>query len=165
MLRRHLPFLAAGVLSLSLAPAAHPGSAGKLYSLVTNCSVRGGAVLPCTVEAINEGGATLYRHRMGQSIETVRITDQPSLMSLWDASSRSWQPLRNASVLFSSNTLCFNDKDLCVVNPNYLNSLLQDRPDLRGRDLVRARFASNGRVEILCYDSGCDLVSTAMEGR
>ena len=145
--------------ALTLSLGAGGARAEVLYTLETKCAVKGAAPVACKVEAVNEDGATLYRHTIGNTTHTLRIGDQPSRFSLWDGGSKSWQNIRNATVLFSSNTLCLNDKDLCVVNPNYLNSLLQERPDFRGRDLIRAHFASNGRVDILCYDGGCDLVA------
>jgi hypothetical protein len=148
-------------LTLSLSPG--ESRAERLYSLETKCALKGAAPVTCKVEAVNEGNATLYHHTIGATTYTLRISDQPSRLTLWDAASNSWKPLRNATVQFSSNTLCLNGRDLCVVNPNYLNSLLQDRPDFRGRDLVRAHFSSDGRVDILCYDTGCDLVAQRKE--
>ena len=153
--------LAGAALAVALQPG--PGRAEVLYSLDTKCTLQGAAPVPCRVEAVDEAGATLYRHTIGSTTRTLRISDQPSSLTLWDAATNSWKPLRNAAVRFSTNTLCLNDKALCVVNPNYLNSLLQERPDFRGRDLVKARFAANGRVDILCYDSGCDLISAWRE--
>ncbi|MEB3303025.1 MAG: hypothetical protein VKK99_00365 [Cyanobacteriota bacterium] len=150
--------LTGAALSLTLGSGGARG-AEVLYSLETKCALKGAAPVACKVEAMNEEGSTLYRHTIGTTLHTLRISDQPSRFSLWDGGSKSWQTLRNATVLFSSNTLCLNDKDLCVVNPNYLNSLLQERPDFRGRDLIRAHFGNNGRVDILCYDGGCDLVA------
>lgn len=165
MAGRSLAALALIGFSLPPGPAVAAAEAAVLYTLRTKCSLKGAAAVPCTVEARNEAGVTLYRHSIGTTIQTVRISDQPSRMSLWDGAAKSWQPLRNAAVLFSSNTLCFNDKELCVVNPNYLNSLLQDRPDFRGRDLIQAHFDATGRVNLTCYDNGCDLVGKAMEAR
>lgn len=149
------------VTGAALALGLHPVQAKDvvLYTLQTKCALQGAAPVACTVEAVDAEGATLYRHTIGATTHTLRISDQPSRLTLWDAASNSWKPLRSAAVRFSTNTLCLNDKELCVVNPNYLNSLLQERPDFRGRDLVRARFATNGRVDLLCYDSGCDLLA------
>jgi hypothetical protein len=150
---------AALVLSLH----AGPGRAEVLYTLETKCALQGAAPVACKVEAVDEEGATLYRHTIGTTTHTLRISDQPSRLTLWDAGTKTWTPLRNAAVRFSTNTLCLNDRELCVVNPNYLNSLLQERPDFRGRDLVRARFAANGRVDLICYDTGCDLLAQKRE--
>lgn len=152
-----LTLLAGAGLALGLHPAAV--QAELLYSLETKCSLKGAAPVPCRVEAVNEEGATLYRHSIGSTTHTLRISDQPALLSLWDPGSNGWKPLRDATVRLSTNTLCLNNQDLCVVNPNYLNSLVQERPDFRGRDLVRAHFSANGRVDIICYDTGCDLLS------
>ncbi|MEB3301847.1 MAG: hypothetical protein VKN56_07730 [Cyanobacteriota bacterium] len=155
---------AAAVLTgaaLTLTPA--QARAETLYSLQTKCALKGAAPVTCKVEAVNEEGATLYRHTIGSTIHTLRISDQPARFHLWDEASKSWKTPQNATLRFSSNTLCLNGQDLCVVNPNYLNSLLQDRPDFRGRDLVRAHFGRDGRVDILCYDTGCDLVAQRKE--
>jgi len=136
-----------------------------LYSLDTRCALRDAAPVPCRVEVLNEAGATLYRHTIAGATHTLRISDQPARFSLQEPGRTSWTPLRNAAVRFSTNTLCLNDTDLCVVNPNYLNSLLQERPDFRSRDLVRVHFAANGRVVLLCYDGGCDLIKAQREGK
>lgn len=146
-------------MALTLTVGAGGARAEVLYTLETKCALKGAAPVACKVEAVNEEGATLYRHTIGGTTQTLRITDQPGSFSLWDGGSKSWRTLRNATVQFSSNTLCLNDQDLCVVNPNYLNSLLQERADFRGRDLIRAHFGTNGRVDILCYDGGCNLVA------
>lgn len=128
-----------------------------LYKLNTRCSLAGAAPRACTVEATDEGITTLYRHRIGELSFTVRITDQPVTMSLLDPATGRWQSLRSAGALFSRNTICFNDRDLCVINPNYLNSIREDHPDLRlrGRDRVQMHFGADGRVDASCYDAGC----------
>lgn len=160
---------ATGVLltgaALALGLQAGGARAEVLYTLNTKCALGGAAPVACKVEAINETGATLYRHTIGATTHTLRISDQPARFTLWDGTTSSWKPLRNAAVRFSTNTLCLNDTELCVVNPNYLNSLLQERPDFRGRDLVRVHFAASGRVDILCYDTGCSLISAWREGQ
>jgi len=154
--------LTAAVL-LAPAPASAAPSAPTsqtLYTLSTQCSIKGAAPVPCTVEALDSGDATLYRHRIGPVTETVRITAEPVTMALWAQDSRQWQPLRGASARFSTNTVCFNGKDLCVVNPNYLNSVREDRSNtrLQGRDLVMVHFGQDGRVDASCYDDACALL-------
>jgi hypothetical protein len=142
-------------------PAAQPASTGQLlYTLSTRCSVQGGAPVPCTVEAFDEGGATLYRHRIGKNVETVRITDEPVTMAIWASNTKEWRPLRRAAARFSTNTICFNGKQLCAVNPNYLNSVREDRANtrLQGRDLVMVHFGKDGRVDASCYDDACALL-------
>jgi hypothetical protein len=144
--------------------AALPAAAEVLYKIETKCAIKGATPVVCTVEAINEGRATLYRHRIGTTVRTIRVSSDPNRMDIWDPTSKGWVNLRNAEARFSTNTVCFNDRDLCVVNANYLNSLLEDRPDLRGRDYVSAHFGTNGRVDLICYDKGCELLSQRLQG-
>jgi hypothetical protein len=140
---------------LLLAPL--PGRSEVLYKLDTQCSLAGAPPQPCTVEAVNEGTATLYRHRIGAVTETIRVTEAPVRMSRWIEASKTWEPLKAAAARFSRNTVCFNGRQLCVVNPNYLNSVRQDNPNLLAqRDLVKVRFDSTGRMNASCYDDGCE---------
>ena len=153
--------MATALLAPQAAPAAQPAAAEQLlYTLSTQCSLQGAAPVPCTVEAVDEGGATLYRHRIGKVTETVRITAEPVTMAIWANDTKQWRPLRGASARFSTNTVCFNGKDLCVVNPNYLNSVREDRSNtrLQGRDLVMVHFGQDGRVDASCYDDACALL-------
>ncbi|WP_259724393.1 hypothetical protein [Synechococcus sp. CS-1332] len=131
-----------------------------LYTLSTQCSLQGAAPVPCTVEAVDDGRATLYRHRIGKVTETVRITAEPVTMAIWANDTKQWRPLTGASARFSTNTVCFNGKELCVVNPNYLNSVREDRANtrLQGRDLVMVHFGQDGRVDASCYDDACALL-------
>jgi hypothetical protein len=112
------------------------------------------------VEAEDEGPATVYIHRIGNVTEKVRITDDPVRMSIWRSGSNTWEQIRRVDARFSTNTICFNKRELCVVNPNYLNSVREDRSNTRleGRDLVVVHFGKDGRVDASCYDEGCDLV-------
>jgi hypothetical protein len=149
------------LLAPQATPAAQPAAAEQLlYTLSTQCSLQGAAPVPCTVEAVDEGGATLYRHRIGKATETVRITAEPVTMAIWSTDRKEWRPLRGASARFSTNTVCFNGKELCVVNPNYLNSVREDRSNtrLQGRDLVMVHFGQDGRVDASCYDDACALL-------
>jgi len=147
----------AGAAAL-LTPA--PGQAAVLYKLSTTCSVKGGAPVPCTVEAEDEGSATVYTHTIGTITEKVRITDEPVRMSIWRSGSNSWEPIRRAEARFSTNTICFNNRELCVVNPNYLNSVREESSNTRleGRDLVMVHFGKDGRVDASCYDDACALI-------
>ena len=152
---------AALALPVMAAQAATAGESRVLYSLSTRCSIEGAAAKACVVEAVDEGGATLYRHRIGTLTMTVRITDKPVRMEHWNGAKKTWQPLQQAAARFSTNTICFNGRDLCVVNPNYLNSVRQERPDATaGRDLVMVRFDGTGRVNLTCYDDGCKEVKS-----
>jgi hypothetical protein len=77
-------------------------------------------------------------------------------MSIWVDSTKTWKNLDSAAARFSTNTICFNGRDLCAINPNYLNSVREDRPDATtGRDLVRVQFGADGRIDLTCYDDGC----------
>lgn len=108
------------------------------------------------VEAVNEGSATLYRHIMGKTVETIRVTESPVRMSVWVDSTKTWKNLDNAAARFSTNTICFNGRDLCAINPNYLNSVREERPDATaGRDLIKVEFGADGRIDLTCYDDGC----------
>jgi hypothetical protein len=130
-----------------------------LYTLNTQCSINGGPAQPCVVEATEEEDATFYRHKIGSKTETVRITEDPVRMTIWNATTKSWDTLSSAGALFSTNTICFNGRDLCVVNANYLNSVREERPDTTsGRDLVKVRFDATGRVNLSCFDDGCQEV-------
>lgn len=148
-------FVMAGALTM-------PASAGTetLYKLKTTCSIRGGQPQDCIVEAINEGDATIYSHTIGGLVQKIRITDAPVSMSLWDPTSKSWVVLNSAGARFSTNTICFNGRDLCVVNPNYLNSVREEKTEsLAGRDLVGVKFSRDGRVSLTCYDEACEGVN------
>ncbi len=160
--RRMIPFslglLAAGAATALL--SAVPARAEVLYKLSTTCALRGAAPVPCTVEAEDEGPATVYRHTIGSTTVSIRITDDPVRMAIQRSGSTTWEPIRGAAARFSTNTICFNDKELCVVNPNYLNSVREDRAgtNLDGRDLVMVHFGADGRVDASCYDDACALI-------
>jgi hypothetical protein len=128
-----------------------------LYRLETTCTIRGGAPQDCVVEAIDEGDTTVYRHTIGSRVEVVRVSDPPLRMSILDAPTGRWRQVQSAGARFSTNTICYDDRDLCVINPNHLNSVREERVDsLEGRDLVGVRFGADGRVILTCYDEGCE---------
>ena len=145
-------------LSLALLASPLPGRAEVLYKLNTQCSLKGAEPTACTVEAVNDGSATLYRHQIGSETVTIRITDAPVRMARWDAAAKQWQNLKRASARFSANTVCFNGRELCVINPNYLNSVREDNPAATAkRDLVKVSFGADGRINASCYDDGCEV--------
>ena len=150
-------FLAAAASIGLLMPAA-PAGAQVLYSLETRCSLNDAAPQACSVEAINQSTFTEYRHRIGPVTETVRISDAPVRMQRWYGASKQWQALNWAAARFSTNTVCFNGRQLCVVNPNYLNSVRQQSSAaMAGRDLVKVHFGADGRIDATCYDNGCEV--------
>ncbi|MDM7938150.1 MAG: hypothetical protein QUV06_11925 [Cyanobium sp. CZS 48M] len=151
--------LAAAAVTSTLILSAGEGKSQVLYTLTTQCSLKGAPAKACIVEAVNEGESTLYRHKISGEVMTVRVRDQPVRMDLWSNDSKSWASLTRAEARFSTNTVCFNGTDLCVVNPNYLNSVLQDRAAvMKDRDHVMVHFGSDGRIDASCYDDGCDVV-------
>ncbi|MFY8149248.1 MAG: hypothetical protein ACOVNL_08535 [Prochlorococcaceae cyanobacterium] len=162
MPNRHSRLLAGGLLAsgLSALLVAPPAARAEvLYTLDTTCTLRGGAAQPCQVQAQEDDEATLYRQTVGKEVITIRITDRPIRMSLQKKGSKEWSNLTNAGARFSTNTICFNNRDLCVVNPNYLNSVREENPgSLEGRDLVMVHFGPDGRVNISCYDEGCEAI-------
>ena len=147
---------ATGLAATALAAAPALAQSDTLYKLDTKCSFKGGAPQDCVIEAVNEGSATLYRHIIGKTVETIRVTDSPVRMSVWVEGTKTWKNLNNAAARFSTNTICFNGRDLCAINPNYLNSVREDRPDATaGRDLIKVQFGADGRINLTCYDDGC----------
>ena len=149
------------VLAAVPAPVQGPAPGPTLlYRLATTCAVAGAPPVNCSVEAVDDGNSTLYRHTIGKDTQIVRITDDPVAMTLWNESTKKWESLRNASARFSANTVCFNDRELCVINPNYLNSVRQDdlKGRFRGRDLIKVHFDTAGRIDASCYDDACALV-------
>jgi len=156
-----------GLRSLHLAGCAAllmsglPGRAEPLYTINTSCSINGTKLVPCTIEAINQGDATIYRHQIGADRVDIRITDKPvTRMEIWEASAKRWVSVVSAAARFSKNAVCFNGTELCAINPNYLNSVQQSSPaTFAGRDLVRVHFGVDGRVDASCYDAGCDLIT------
>ena len=155
-----LALLVASAVAVSPSRA-QPTAAAKeqiLYSLETRCSLNGAPAVPCTVEAVDDGQATHYRHRIGSKTDTIRVTDAPVRMLRWDAQTKQWKSLTWAAARFSSNTVCFNGRELCVVNPNYLNSVRQDHAAAMAlRDLVKVHFGADGRINATCYDDGCEV--------
>ena len=138
-------------------PAHSAAGATLLYSLDTWCSLNGTKPVACRVDAIDEGDATIYRHRIGSEERLVRIREQPLVrIELWDAASRQWRSARSAAALLRDNVLCFDGTALCVLNPNYLNSVREEKGQaLAGRETVQMTFGADGRVNAYCYDDGC----------
>jgi hypothetical protein len=58
-------------------PVHSAAGATLLYSLDTWCSLNGTKAVACRVDAIDEGEATIYRHRIGSEERLVRIREQP----------------------------------------------------------------------------------------
>ena len=138
-----------------------PGRADTLYTIKTSCSVNGTTLVPCAIEAANQGDATIYHHQIGAEKIDIRISDKPvTRIEIWNAAVKRWVSVVSAAARFSKNAVCFNGTDFCAVNPNYLNTVQQSSPaTFAGRDLVRVHFGVDGRVDASCYDAGCDLIT------
>ena len=136
-----------------------------IYRLDTTCSLSGGPLQPCEVEAVEVGEATEYRHRLGSRTISYRILDDPYVrIEGRKASGEPWISVRNAWIRFPTNELCFNDRAFCVVNPTFLADVKADAagPAFEGRESVGLAFGSNGRVEIACFDNGCRRLQEAI---
>ncbi|QEY30997.1 hypothetical protein EVJ50_00740 [Synechococcus sp. RSCCF101] len=157
-----LPCLAAA-LALGSGLSRPSAAAEALYELETSCSLAGADPVACTVLASDDGDSTRYEHRLGNgtSVLTLRISEDPVVrMERLDASGDNWSALSNAAARFSTNTVCFEGREVCVVNANYLNSIKEERgAALDGRDLVMVRFGADGRVNASCYDEGCEALT------
>lgn len=141
------------------AVASAPTQAQQLYRLNTECSFKGAPPVPCVVEATQSGTTTIYRHTAGKTVVTIRISDEPSRIELMNPSTGQFSTVRSAGARFSVNTICYNGRDFCVVNPNYLNSVREESPQqFAGRDLVRVQMNNDGRINLICYDEGCDIL-------
>lgn len=152
-----LGLMGLGFLGLGLLDAA-PTRAELLYRLETRCSLAGGALQACVVEASKDGDSTVYQHTIGRRIETIRFSQAPLRVSRRQLSTSQWQPVRLASLRISTNTLCFDGRMLCVINARQLERLRQGNPlQLEGRDLVRVHFGRDGRIDASCFDEGCEV--------
>ena len=123
-----------------------------LYRLETNCSVTD-VQNRCTVEAFDGSSSTVYRTTLKGETISFRLIDEPERRGaqLWDGQTRSWVALDELSMDFTSNELCINGQQLCMINPNYFASIRDDHPSLRS-DLIVARFdAKDGRLAAICY--------------
>lgn len=162
--RSTVPLLTGLLMGLAVQP---PVDAELLYSLDTWCSLDGTRPVACRVEAIDEGETTIYRHRIGAVERLVRIREQPLVrIELWDEASRRWRTAGSAAALLGDNVLCFDGTTLCVVNPNYLNSIREEKgPALAGRETLQMTFGSDGRVNAYCYDESCPAPPAAAGAR
>jgi hypothetical protein len=138
-----------------LTPLVHAAET-TLYVLKTTCSLDG-VEEPCQVEAKDTPDFTLYTARLGSQDKTVRLGDRPALIGqIWNAATKSWQPLQTMSVDVANKLICY-DKTFCMYNPNFISSLQENRPGFRqAQQQIRARFDATGRVNAICFDQGCD---------
>ncbi len=146
------------VLGLLVLATALPAAAELLYRLETRCSLTGGPFQPCVVEASRDGDSLLVQHSIGRRTETIRFSAAPLRVSRRQLSTSQWQPVRLLGLRFSTQTVCFDGRMLCVINPNDLERVRQGNPlQLEGRDRVKVHFGRDGRIDASCFDEGCEV--------
>jgi hypothetical protein len=137
-------------------PAQSQNQEKPLYTAETTCLWRG-KVDKCKVVATDTPDATTYRMTVAnQEAMTVRLGDRPLLRAqVWNQSNQSWEGLRQLTVLIPEQVVCFNGQ-LCVHNPNFVNSLLREKPGHRiSKKMIRSRFDPQGEILAVCFDEGC----------
>ena len=137
--------------------------AQELYSLDTTCR-SGRKSFSCKVVASNVDDTTEYVHSFGSESVSYRVIDDPYVRIEGRASNtKPWSSVKNAMIDFKKEELCFNTGAFCVKNPKYLADVLVGSGDaMQGRTKVGMVFAANGRVDIACFDNGCDRLKEAI---
>jgi len=137
--------------------------AQELYTLETTCR-SAGQTHSCTVVASNVDDTTEYVHKFGSKTVSYRVIDDPYVRIEGRASStKPWTSVKNTTINFKTEELCFNKESFCVKNPKYLADVLVGSGDaMQGRTKVGMVFASNGRVDIACFDNGCNRLKEAL---
>ena len=170
--RPHTPMLVfirgkvlTGLLALSGGLAAPAVLAQELYVLNTTCSTPTSEDFVCQVQAVDVDDTTEYRHRFGTRTVTYRMIDDPYVRIEGRAyNSAPWTSVKNAMINFKTEELCFNSKAFCVNNPTFLaDVLIQGGDGIQGRTQVGMAFADNGRVDVACFDNGCDRLMEAIK--
>ena len=139
--------------------------AEELYVLDTTCSTPTSSNFSCQVQAINVDGSTEYRHLFGSRTVSYRVIDDPYVrIEGRGGNSAPWRSVKNASINFKAEELCFNSKAFCVKNPTFLADVLtQGGHAIQGRTLIGMAFADNGRVDVTCFDNGCTRLMEAIK--
>mgnify|MGYP003327193957 CR=1 FL=1 len=99
--------------------------AEELYKLDTTC--RAGKAQPsaCTVTATNVDDTTEYSHSFGGRSVSYRVIDSPYVrIEGQKAAGAAWTSVKNATVNFKTQELCFNNEAFCVNNPQFLTDVL-----------------------------------------
>ncbi len=146
-----------GSLSVSAAVAQ------ELYTLETICRTAG-QTHSCTVVASNVDDTTEYVHTFGSQTVSYRVIDDPYVRIEGRASNmKPWSSVKNATIDFKAEELCFNNEAFCVKNTKYLADVLIGSGDaMQGRTKVGMVFAANGRVDVACFDNGCERLKKAI---
>ena len=139
--------------------------AEELYVLDTTCSTPTSPNFSCQVKAIDVDDTTEYRHRFGSRTVSYRVIEDPYVRIEGQASPGApWTSVKNASINFKTEELCFNSKAFCVNNPTFLADVLTQGGDaIQGRTRLGMAFAGNGRVDVSCFDNGCDRLMEAIQ--
>ena len=137
--------------------------AQELYTLDTTCR-SGGKTHSCKVVASNVDDTTEYVHTFGSNIVSYRVIDDPYVRIEGRASeTKPWVSVKNATIDFQKEELCFNSEAFCVKNPTYLADVLVGSGDaMQGRTKAGMVFAANGRVDVACFDNGCNRLKEAI---
>ena len=157
------------VLTALLVLCSGLGAAGvaaeELYVINTTCSTPTSPNFSCQVQAIDVNDSTEYRHRFGSRTVSYRVIEDPYVRIEGRASdSDPWASVKNASINFKTEELCFNSKAFCVKNPTFLADVLtQGGHAIQGRTLIGMAFADNGRVDVTCFDNGCTRLMEAIK--
>ena len=139
--------------------------AEELYLINTTCSTPISPNVSCQVQAIDVDDSTEYHHRFGSRTVSYRVMEDPYVRIEGRASkSAPWTSVNNASINFETEELCFNSKAFCVNNPTFLADVLtQGGQAIQGRTRIGMAFAGNGRVDVTCFDNGCDRLMEAIQ--
>ena len=139
--------------------------AEELYLINTTCSTPISPNVSCQVQAIDVDDSTEYHHRFGSRTVSYRVMEDPYVRIEGRASkSAPWTSVNNASINFKTEELCFNSKAFCVNNPTFLADVLTQGGDaIQGRTRIGMAFAGNGRVDVTCFDNGCDRLKEAIQ--
>ena len=138
--------------------------AEELYSLDTTCKT-GDRSFACRVQAVNVDDTTEYRHQFGSRTVSYRVIEDPFVrIEGRGSNAEPWISVKNALINFKTEELCFNDEAFCVKNPSFLADVLINSGDaMQGRTRVGMAFAPNGRVDVACFDNGCDRLKEAIK--
>jgi hypothetical protein len=139
--------------------------AEELYLINTTCSTPISSNVSCQVQAIDVDDSTEYHHRFGSRTVSYQVMEAPYVRIEGRASnSAPWTSVNNASINFKTEELCFNSKAFCVNNPTFLADVLTQGGDaIQGRTRIGMAFAGNGRVDVTCFDNGCDRLKEAIQ--
>ena len=138
--------------------------AQDLYTLDTTCR-NDNHSFACKVTASNVDNTTEYHHRFGARSVSYRVIDDPYVRIEGRASNtKPWTTVNNATINFKTEELCFNNDAFCVKNPTFLADVLINSGDaMQGRTKGGMVFGSDGRVDVACFDEGCDRLKEAVK--